>query len=141
MKRMKILIIILALNLRAYCPEFHALYVPEDQKVQTQVIYRKLIYAVNMAEAQINDVNFDTLAYNKVSKATGAFQITPIRLADFNRRTSNHYNYKLKDCFRYEVGLRIFLYYAIGDEKDIACSWYGYDKNTYKYWLKIKRRL
>ena len=125
--------------IRLFAPEYHCLLIKRDDGIKPAIIYKDLIYAVNMAEAQIDDVRFDTLAYNKYTKATGAFQITQIRLKDYNERTNNHY--KLKDCYKYDIGLKIFLYYCSGSNKDIAYSWYGIDKNTSKYWLKVRKYL
>ena len=58
--------------------------------------YNKLIYAIGMVEGKC-----DTLAYNASEKASGYFQIRPIRLEDFNKRTGS--NYTMTDLFNYEI--------------------------------------
>jgi len=57
-----------------------------------RLLYDKIIQAVVRVESRGN-----TLAYNLEEEATGAFQIRPIRLLDYNRKTGK--NYKLEDCY------------------------------------------
>ena len=98
----------------------------------------KLIYAIGMVEATL-----DTLAYNPEEKATGYFQIRPIRLADYNKRTGK--NYKLEDMYDFDVAKEVFMYYAdlIGhdDFETIAKRWNGSGSMTIKYWEKVKSYL
>lgn len=85
----------------------------------------------------------DTLAYNQIEEAAGAFQIRPIRLLDFNQRTNK--NYKLKDRYNYRISKEIFLYYAkqigFSDYETIAKNWNGSGKATLEYWKKVKVHL
>ena len=78
-----------------------------------------------------------------VEKAAGYFQIRPIRLADYNRRTGS--KYKMKDMFSYEISEKIFLYFAdqIGpyDFERIAKNWNGSGRMTINYWKRIKQYL
>jgi hypothetical protein len=85
----------------------------------------------------------DTLAWNPVEQAAGFFQIRPIRLNDYNRRTGS--KLKLRDMFDYEKSERVFLYYAsrIGyrDFEKIAKSWNGSGSRTINYWNQVKKHL
>jgi hypothetical protein len=101
-------------------------------------IFEKLIYAIVMVEC-----SGDTLAINHDEEAYGAFQIRPIRLHDYNKRTGK--NYKIEDCLSYEISKEIFLYYAKNmgypDFQTIARSWNGSGKMTLVYWEKVKKLL
>jgi len=46
--------------------------------------FKKLIHAIGIVETKC-----DTLAYNPVEQAVGYFQIRPIRLEDYNKRTGS----------------------------------------------------
>lgn len=98
--------------------------------------YKKLIHAIGMVETKC-----DTLAYNPVEQAVGYFQIRPIRLEDYNKRTGS--KYKIRDLFNYEISEKIFLYYAeqIGpyDFEKISRKWNGSGPSTIHYWKKIKK--
>lgn len=100
--------------------------------------YKKLIWAIGMAETKC-----DTLAYNATEKAVGYFQIRPIRVEDYNKRTGS--NYKSEDMYDYETAEKVFMYYAakIGpyNFEKIARSWNGSGIKTYYYWNKVKRYL
>jgi hypothetical protein len=100
--------------------------------------YDNLIRAV----VQVESLG-DTLAFNAKEEAIGAFQIRPIRILDYNRRTGS--NYKLQNCINYELSKKIFLYYAhrtgLHDYEKIARNWNGSGKNTLDYWEKIKKYL
>jgi len=100
--------------------------------------YTRLINAVVMVES-----SGDTLAFNQLEEAYGAFQIRPIRLLDYYLRTGK--KYKIEDCYNYKVSEEIFLYYAVMngslDYQSIACNWNGSGKMTIDYWKKILRHL
>ncbi len=100
--------------------------------------FRHLINAIGLVESLR-----DTLAYNPVEKATGFFQIRPIRLNDYNKRTGN--TFALKDMFNYKISEKIFLYYAseIGpnDFEKIARNWNGSGPHTTFYWRRVKNLL
>ena len=100
--------------------------------------YRNLIHAIGTIETR-----HDTLAYNPVEQAVGYFQIRPIRLEDYNRRTGN--SYTMKDLFDYSISEKIFLYYAtqIGpyNFERIARNWNGSGPKTYYYWNRVKKYL
>jgi hypothetical protein len=100
--------------------------------------YKKLIHAIGRVETM-----HDTLAYNPVEEAVGYFQIRPIRLKDYNRRTGS--SYRMKDLYDYRVSEKIFLYYAdrIGpyNFERIAKNWNGSGPRTYYYWQRVKKHL
>lgn len=100
--------------------------------------YKPLMDAIGFVETMNN-----TLAYNPLEQAAGVFQIRPIRLQDYNRRTGN--NYTMKDLFDYEISEKIFLYFAeqIGpyDLEQIAKRWNGSGHMTNYYWKRIKHFL
>jgi hypothetical protein len=100
--------------------------------------FRSLIHAVGMVETK-----HDTLSFNPVEQAAGYFQIRPIRLLDFNRRTGSKYS--IKDLFFYKVSEEIFLYYAseIGpyNFERIAKNWNGKGKETDLYWDQVRKFL
>jgi hypothetical protein len=97
--------------------------------------YERLVNAIIRVESK-----GDTLAYNKIEEAAGAFQIRPIRLRDYNNRTGNKYTHN--DCFKLTVSKEIFLYYAnkIGypNYESIARDWNGSGKTTLDYWKKVR---
>jgi hypothetical protein len=77
--------------------------------------------------------------YNAKENAIGWFGIRPIRLEDYNRRTGQNITHA--QCYDYETGKRIFLYYAskidYRDIKSICIAWNGKSKHN-KYYAKIK---
>jgi hypothetical protein len=85
----------------------------------------------------------DTFAFNLSEEAVGAFQIRPIRLLDYYQRTG--INYKIEECYNYDVSKEIFMYYArkIGypDYETIARNWNGSGEATLDYWEKVKSNL
>lgn len=98
-------------------------------------IYDKLIKAIVFVECSNN--HFKVGTHND----TGPFQITPILLKDYNQRTKN--NYKLEDCFDYELSKKIFLHYAKGSFEKVARCWNGGNngmnkESTKVYWHKVK---
>lgn len=99
--------------------------------------YKRLIIAIIQVES-----SGDSLAYNLVEEAVGAFQIRPIRLLDYNRRTGKNYN--SQDCYSLKISKEIFLYYAIKNDHDyesIARNWNGSGKITLDYWKKVRSHL
>ena len=131
MKRMKILILLTLLTSNLSAPPDKSIAICQGELIRP---YNQLIYATGKVEC-----NFDTLAYNPQEQATGYFQIRPIRLNDFNKRTGS--NYILSDMYDYDIAESVFLYYAekIGpyDLERIAKNWNGSGKKTIDYWSKI----
>jgi len=122
-------------GIRASAPDINVAYIGSFEPVDA---YARLIKAVVKVESA-----GDTLAYNLSEDAVGAFQIRPIRLLDYYQRTGN--NYKLEDCYNFEISKEIFLYYArqIGyqDYETIARNWNGSGETTLDYWEKVKLNL
>ncbi len=96
------------------------------------------MHAIGMVETSC-----DTLAYNPREKAVGCFQIRPIRVEDYNKRTGG--NYSMRDVYNYRTSEKIFLFYAsqIGpyNFERIARKWNGSGKNTIQYWQQVKKFL
>jgi hypothetical protein len=128
-------IILFSISLKVSAPVSGSLLIMDSRPVEP---YNRLIRAIGIIETR-----FDTLAYNPVEEAAGYFQIRPIRLEDYNRRTGNHYT--MKDMFNYKISEKIFLYFAdqIGpyDFEQIAKKWNGSGHMTIGYWNRIKKYL
>jgi hypothetical protein len=128
-------LILLSFAFRVTAPSRETLIIVSSDPVAP---YKQLIHAIGMVETRC-----DTMAYNPIEQAVGYFQIRPIRLKDYNKRTSS--NYKMKDLYNYEISEKIFLYYAdrIGpyDLEKIARKWNGSGIRTYYYWNRIKKFL
>ena len=136
MRKIKLVCFILfSCSLTVSAPIWNALSIIEPVPVEP---YKRLAFAVGMVETK-----GDTLAYNPVEGAVGYFQIRPIRLIDYNRRTGSHYT--RKDLFDYKTSEKIFLYFAdqIGpyNLEQIAKKWNGSGQLTFAYWNRIKRLL
>ncbi|HOO99654.1 MAG TPA: hypothetical protein PLV06_04225 [Bacteroidales bacterium] len=130
-----IVLIFLSFTIRATAPSREPLTILTAEPLNP---YTKLIHAIGRVETM-----HDTLAYNPVEQAAGYFQIRPIRLEDYNRRTGS--KYRMKDLFDYKVSEKIFLYYAemygpYNFEK-IAKRWNGSGPKTYYYWQRVKKHL
>jgi hypothetical protein len=129
------LIFFLLLGTRAFAPDMRVGFVLFPEPIDP---YNKLINAVIQVESM-----GDTMAYNSKEEATGAFQIRPIRLRDYNQRTGN--NYKSDDCYNLRISREIFMYYArrfeFSEYELIARNWNGSGKSTQEYWEKVKSNL
>jgi len=132
----KILFVTLLLfssTFRIFAPVSESLIIVQSAPIEP---YKDLIHAIGMVETMC-----DTLAYNPIEEAVGYFQIRPIRLRDYNKRTGN--NFKMRDLFNYEISEKIFLYYAVQigpyDFERIARKWNGSGPRTIHYWNKIKK--
>ena len=123
------------LALRVSAPDLKVFYITFSKPVNA---YDRLVNAVVMTESA-----GDPLAYNQLEEAVGAFQIRPIRLLDYYQRTG--INYKIEECFDYDISKEIFLYYArltgYPDYETIARNWNGSGKSTLDYWKKVKANL
>jgi len=127
---------LILITFRVFAPTSKSLFIINTAKPVEP--FRQLIYAIGRVET-----NFDTLAYNPVEKAAGYFQIRPIRIKDYNKRTGSHYT--TKDMFDYEISEKIFLYYAsqIGpyNFEQIAKNWNGSGRKTIQYWKQVRKYL
>ena len=85
------------------------------------------------------ECGLDTLAYNPIEDAVGYFQIRPIRLRDYNKRTGS--TYRLEDMYDYHKAEKVFLYYAkmIKETDLIIRRWNGSGPMTYEYLKKVKK--
>jgi hypothetical protein len=136
LKKIKIVFFILvSFSLRVSAPSVKMLNVLDMGPVEP---YKQLAFAVGMVETK-----GDTLAYNPKEEALGIFQIRPIRLIDYNKRTVS--NYTRKDLLDYKISEKIFLYYAdqLGpyNLELIAKKWNGSGHLTTNYWFRIKQYL
>jgi hypothetical protein len=124
--------VLLFFSVKVSAPNWDCMTIIEYPPVQP---YGKLEFAIGMIETK-----GDTLAYNPLEEAIGIFQIRPIRLIDYNRRTGS--SYSRHDLYDFETSEKIFLYYAdlAGPYKleQIARSWNGSGKRTSFYWDRIK---
>ncbi len=128
-------LMVLPFTFRVFAPNENFIAVQNHDAVNP---FKPLIYAIGRVEN-----NGDTLAYNPVEEAAGFFQIRPVRLDDYNKRTGK--NYTLADMFDYETSERVFLYYAskIGhyNFEKIAKNWNGSGPRTIEYWNRVKKYL
>ena len=135
LRKFTIVAIMLLSSFRALAPSTELLTIAKPAPIEP---YKKLINAIGMVETK-----WDTLAYNPVEQAVGVFQIRPIRLKDYNKRTGN--KYRMKDLYDYKVSERIFLYYASkagpNDFERIARNWNGSGIRTYYYWAQVQKHL
>lgn len=126
---------LLLVSLKVLAPTREVIFILAEKPVEP---YKSLIHAIGMVETKL-----DTLAYNDIEQAVGFFQIRPIRLEDYNKRTGN--NYKMKDLYNYDISEKIFLYYAtqIGpyDFEKISRNWNGSGRKTWFYWNRVKKYL
>ena len=123
------------LDLRLSAPDVKVIYIPFTKPLDA---YERLVNAVVMVESA-----GDTLAYNQLEEAVGAFQIRQIRLLDYYQRTG--INYTIEECYNFNISKEIFLYYArqtgYQDYETIARNWNGSGNATLDYWEKIKANL
>jgi len=135
LKKLVLVSLFLLFSFRAFAPNRNSLVITCSAPVEP---YKKLLHAVAMVETK-----GDTRSYNPVEQATGIFQIRPVRLEDYNKRTGSHY--RMKDLYSYSVSEKIFLYYAmqIGpyDTEKIARQWNGSGPKTWYYWRRVKKFL
>jgi hypothetical protein len=100
--------------------------------------WKPLIYAIGKEECK-----HDTAAINHTEQAYGFFQVRPIRLEDYRKRTGIHYT--TRDMLDYKKAERVFMYYAaqIGpyDFETIARQWNGSGPMTIAYWNRVKKYL
>jgi hypothetical protein len=113
-------------------PGFRGFVIPATESIN---IFTAFVKAVTWVESRD-----DKYTYNARENAVGAFQITPIRVKDYNRRTRSHY--KLEDFYDYELSRKMFLYYARGKNLETAARrWNGSGPKTIQYWNKVQARL
>jgi len=128
-----LLVILLFISVKLLAPEVRCFYIEKAKAIGR---FDRLIAAVVWIESRNNP-----LAYNPREGAVGAFQIRQCRIEHYNRLTGS--NYKLTDCYDYELSRKIFVFFAerIGDESKIIKSWNGSGPKTIEYYLKVKKVL
>jgi len=136
LKKIKIVcFILISFSLRVSAPSVKMFNVFDIKPFEP---YKQLTFAVGMVETK-----GDTLKFNPIEQAVGIFQIRPIRLTDYNKRTCS--NYTREDLLNYKISEKIFLYYAdkIGpyNLELIARKWNGSGHLTTSYWHRIKQYL
>jgi hypothetical protein len=135
LKKLVLVSVFLSVTLKALAPSRESFIIFAPEPVNP---YKRLIYAIGMVETKC-----DTLAYNPIEEAVGYFQIRPVRLEDYNKRTGS--NYKKSDLYNYSISEKIFLYYAhlAGpyDFEKISRRWNGSGPKTYHYWNRVKKYL
>ena len=136
LRKLKIVsFILLSFSLKVSAPCWKSLTIYE---LLPDEPYKRLVFATGMVETKS-----DTLAYNSLEAAAGIFQIRPIRLIDYNKRTGS--SISRKDLFNYETSEKIFLYYAEKEGpynfEQIARKWNGSGQRTISYWNRIKHYL
>ncbi|TAL64022.1 MAG: hypothetical protein EPN88_11495 [Bacteroidetes bacterium] len=134
-KKIVFILLLMSFAFRVSAPSRESIIILVSRPIEP---YKRLIKAIGIVETRS-----DTLAYNPIEKAAGYFQIRPIRLEDYNKRTGS--NYIMKDLFNYDISEKIFLYFAdqIGpyDFEQIAKKWNGSGHLTINYWKQIKKYL
>ena len=135
LKKIVSITFLLSVGFTAFAPTSVSLIIMGTLPIEP---YKRLINAIGMVETK-----YDTLAYNPVEEAVGYFQIRPIRVKDYNRRTGS--NFTKNDMFDYKISEKIFLYYAslIGpyNLEKIAMNWNGSGPSTKHYWNRVKKFL
>lgn len=125
------MILLLLSSARVIAPDVKVLPVFESSPVD---IYEKLMQAILEVESA-----GDTMAFNPLEDAYGPFQIRPVRLNDYNRRTGKQY--VMNDCYTLRVSREIFRFYAVKigqDYETIAKRWNGSGIKTIEYWSKVR---
>ena len=130
---MAILILIITLfSLKAFCPSERVLYIERPAQIS---YYEPLIVAIVWVESSGYE-----LALNVKEQAVGPMQIRQCRIDHYNQLTKS--NYKIEDCFDYELSRKVFLYFAQGKSYEWAArSWNGSGPMTIKYWNRVKANL
>jgi hypothetical protein len=80
----------------------------------------------------------DIFAYNPHEQATGAFQIRPIRLRDYNEKTGK--NYTLDQMYNYEIAKSVFLYFTNDQSYELVAKDWNKSR-TNRYWKLVKAEL
>src|SRR5512133_974720 len=100
--RIPLAILFILLTTKVIAPDIDTLVIAETRPVD---VYERLMKAILEVES-----GGDTLAFNAIEEAYGPFQIRPVRLNDYNKRTGK--KYRMRDCYRLSVSREVFLYYA-----------------------------
>jgi hypothetical protein len=121
----------------ATAPYNNLISVPIEQPIKhygyvNSSFYQPLISAIFEYESTNNP-----LAYNKFENAVGGLQIRQCRIEHYNNLAGT--NYKLEDCYNFELSKKIFLFFAKGKSfEQAAKDWNGSGPATEIYWEKVK---
>lgn len=127
--KMTLTILMLTITLRTFAPAAPQLYIILDQPINRYDPLVRAIYKVETASGKF--------LYNPEEEATGPFQIRPIRLQDYNKRTGK--TYTLQQMYDWNISLEIFLYYTEGKTFEwVARDWNGSGEATKEYWKKVQ---
>jgi hypothetical protein len=131
--RTLILVILLFISVKLLAPEVRCFYIDKAKAIGR---FDRLIAAVTWIESKNG-----LYIWNPTEGAVGWFQIRQVRVDDYNRRRSTHY--QLKDFYDYDLSREMFVYYAeqINDFEMIARRWNGSGAATLKYWNLVKSKL
>jgi hypothetical protein len=136
MRKMNLIIICLALFSTLAAPPSGTVEILAPEPIN---YYTPLINAVVSVESD----SIQT-AYNSKEISCSYFQIRPVRLREFNKRTGNHY--VMADMYHYEIAKQVFMYYCQGRSYEvIARAWCSGESGTKKasdsYYAKIQKAL
>jgi hypothetical protein len=137
--KVKLTFLLLFISMHLMAPPMPtSIYIPTSQVVidPNWIDYNPLADAIYMKESTCNP-----LAYNPKEQAFGGFQIRQEKLNDYN--LANSTNYKLEDCYNYDLSRRIFLYFAEkeGNFEKAAKKWNGSGPKVIDYWKDVKKLL
>ena len=125
-------ILFLAITMRAFCPEYREMIIPEGERIQP---FERLTYAIGMVESQNQDTSV-----NRSELAFGRYQIREIRLQDYFERTGIVYTLEeMKDSIKAK---RVLLFYCdqFGPyQLDKICL--DWNCQSRKYLAKVKKQL
>ena len=135
---MTLTIFLIAITIRAFCPEYRTLIIPESERINP---FENIFKAVCRVES-----NGDSKAYHMEKDghpAIGIAQIREIRVREYNRLTGA--DYKLSDMYSPEISRKVFMFYAqsygVYRMDEFIRSWNGKGKATIKYLAKVKKQL
>jgi hypothetical protein len=136
--KLTFLLLFISMHLMAP-PSFpKSMYILTSQAVYNPnwIDYGPLADAVYIKESSCNP-----FAYNPREQAFGGFQIRQCKLNDYNLAEGT--NYRLEDCFNYNLSRRIFLYFAEkeGNFEKAAKRWNGSGPMVIDYWEDVKKLL
>ena len=132
MKTLILVTVFLMLARVLLAPEARKFFVEKAEKIDP---YKAILKAMATVESSNN-----TYAYNPTEQSTGLYQIRPIRLRDYNRRTGEHL--KMNDMYNPAKAERVIRFYChqYGPyrAKEFIKSW---NCNSEKYYQKVKKAM
>jgi hypothetical protein len=132
MKRILFIILLSTICIKLLAPVEKVFYIEQRDSIN---YYDPLVKALTWVESR-----HGLFVWNPKEEAVGYFQIRPIRVNDYNKRTNS--NYRLEDFYDYELSKKMFLYYASGKSYEKAAKdWNGSGRMTIEYWKKVRIEL